>query len=239
MRNTLIIACLCTTFGAYAQSASIKKIELAGENIVVHYDLEDSNPNNDYKIDLFSSNNNFATALNRVTGDVGSEVKPGAGKKIIWNAQGELGAFKGKLSLEIRGKVYTPVVKIANISPGDKLKRGKTHTITWKAGNTNPIHIELMKGGQRISGELNQPNNGRFSLFIAAHASLGKDYRIKITDSRNEEDVVVSHPFRVTAKVPLLFKVLPLAVVGGAVVLLAGEGQDKRPKPLPEPPEQN
>lgn len=224
MRKILILAFVFAAPAAYAQKAFIKKVELAGEKIIVYYDLEDGNPNNLYQITLYSSNNNFSSPLSKVSGDVGNDVKPGSGKKIIWNTLEDLGAYKGKLAIELRGKVHNPVVRLTNIDVGSKFKRGKSHTITWKPGNINAIHIELRKGGERISGELNQPNNGSFSLFIPARTALGKDYTIKITDSRNAEDIVVSKPFRVTAKVPLLFKVLPLAVVGGALVIIGGGG---------------
>mgnify|MGYP006216884609 CR=1 FL=1 len=39
----------------------------------------------------------------------------------------ELGPYKGKLSLEIRGKMFIPIAKINSISEGDKFKRGKNH----------------------------------------------------------------------------------------------------------------
>jgi hypothetical protein len=221
----------------YAQKIVIKKMEMAGDKIIIIYDLEDSNPNNDYLISLFSSQNNFTTALLKVTGDSGPDIRPGSGKKIVWNAHEELGAYKGKLSLEVRGKVYTPVARLNNIAMGDKFKRGKTHSITWKAGNTDPVHIELLKGGERITGELNRPNNGSFSLYIPTHAAVGDDYIVRITDARNGEDFVVSQPFKVTRKIPLLYKILPVAVIGGVIVALGGGGSED--SPLPSPPEPN
>jgi hypothetical protein len=207
-----------------AQKLEIKKIEIAGEKIIVHFDLDDNNPNNEYQISLFSSQNNFAKALASVSGDVGAEIKSGVDRKIIWNVKEELGAFNGKLSLEVRGKVFVPVAKINNLTAGSKFKRGKSHTFTWKPGNSNPVNIDLLKDGQRITGELNQPNNGKFSLFIPEQSSIGKDYTLRITNTRNLEDVVVSQPFSVTRKIPLLLKAIPIIVVGGVVAALAGKG---------------
>jgi hypothetical protein len=218
----LILLCICAS--TYAQKIAVKKIEMAGDKIIVHYDLDDGNPNNDYQISLYSSRNSFNAPLAKVSGDVGSDVKIGLNKKIIWNVKDELGPYKGKLSLEVRGKVYTPIVRLNNISTKSKFKRGKSHTITWKAGNSNAIHIELLKGGQRVSGELNQPNNGSFNLFVPQHASVGKDYALRITDSRNNDAVVTSEPFSVTRKVPMLLKVVPVLALGAAVAVLAGGG---------------
>jgi len=46
-----------------AQTAIIRKIELAGEKIIVHYDLDDNNPNNEYQINLFASKDKFSAPL--------------------------------------------------------------------------------------------------------------------------------------------------------------------------------
>jgi hypothetical protein len=224
MRINLLAILLFTSTFTLAQKVAIKRIELAGEKIIVHYDLEDSNPNNEYQISLYSSQSNFATALTKVTGDVGNEVKPGADRKIIWSVREELGPYKGKLSLEIRGRMYVPIAKFTNITTGTKMKRGKNHVITWKPGNNNLINIELLNGNQHIAAQTNLPNNGTYSLFIPQATSKGKDYVVRITDTKNSQDVATSLPFRVVSKVPLLLKVLPIVAVGGVVAALAGGG---------------
>jgi Ser-Thr-rich glycosyl-phosphatidyl-inositol-anchored membrane family len=224
MKVRLLCVLLLSAVCAYAQKVTVKRVELAGEKIIVHYDLEDSNPNNEYQILLYSSQSNFNTALTKVKGDVGNEVKPGADKKIEWSIREELGPYKGRLSLEVRGKQFVPVAKFTNITTATKMKRGKNHTITWKPGNSNPVTIEFLNGGQQINAVANQPNNGSYTLFISKHQSKGKDYIIRITDSRNSQDVAISKPFTVTPKVPLLLKIVPVLAIGGIVAVLAGSG---------------
>lgn len=215
MRLSLLTAFLAVSFAASAQSVIIKKVELAGEQVIVHYDLDDSNPNNEYLINLYASKDNFATALTKVKGDVGMEIKPGADKKIYWTIRDEFGGFKGKLSLEIRGKVYIPFVRLTNFDAKRTFKRGTTYGLTWKVGSPNPINIELYKGGERISGEINQPNNGSHALFIPKHASNGKDYRIRISDAKNPEEVIYTENFKVGPKIPMWMKIAPVVVIGG------------------------
>ncbi|MFN8340681.1 MAG: hypothetical protein U0V64_03355 [Cyclobacteriaceae bacterium] len=157
---------------AVAQNAKITQIELKGEVVVVHYDLEDNNPNNEYQISLYTSNDKFSAPMTKVSGDVGSEVKPGADRKIEWNLLKEIGGYKGKLSLEIRGRVFVPFVKLRNFDARRSYKRGKNYDIAWRPGNTNPIHIELYKGSTRVSGELNHPNNGAYTLSMGTHLCL-------------------------------------------------------------------
>ena len=62
---------------------------------------------------------------------------------------------------------------------------------------------------------------------IPASAKLGKDYRLKISDSKNADDVVYTGFFKVTPKIPLLVKAV--AAVALLVVAVAtgpsGHGQ--------------
>ena len=230
-RTTLLVLLLLSGTMIFAQKVAVKKVELAGEKIIVYYDLEDNNPNNDYQIFLYSSQNSFTTALSHVTGDVGNEVKPGANRKIIWNIKEELGPYRGKLSLEVRGSVYAPFVKLQNFDVSRKYKRGKSYSISWKANSPTPINIELYKGSQRIAGENNHPNSGVYSISIPRHAKKGKDYRIKFTDSRNADEIIYTGYFKVTPKVPMLLKVAPIVIAGALVPMLF---KDKPPVDDPD-----
>ena len=218
----LLCAVACLTICAEAQKIVIRKIELVQEKIIVLYDLEDNNPNNQYKISLYASRDKFSTPLTKVTGDVGTEVNPGIGRRIEWNGIEEYGAYAGPLSLEIRGIVFIPFVRLRDVKAGTSFKRGKNYVINWRPGNTNPIHIEWYKGSERVGGELNHPNNGSYSLTIPAKAKPGKNYRLKITDSRTPDEIVYSEYFRVKPKLPWVVKVLPILAVGGVIAALAG-----------------
>lgn len=239
----LFLVLLSTT--TFAQTLIIKKVELAGEKVIVHYELDDGNPNNEYLITLYSSKDNFATALTKVSGDVGMEVKPGTDKTIVWNIIQEYGGYKGKLALEVKGKVYVPFVRLQPLDTKKTYARGKSHAIKWKPGTSNPINIELYNGGERITGEINHPNNGSFNLFIPKHAKPGKEYRLKISDPRNSEEVIYSSYFKVGPKVPLWMKVAPVVVVGVVVGILLGGGDppddntDEPGSQLPAAPEPN
>lgn len=236
MRPFLLALAICAAPALFAQTVAIKKVELAGEQVIVHYELEDSNPNNEYQINLYSSKDNYFAPLTKVSGDVGSEVKPGATKKIIWMIRQEYGGYKGKIALEIRGRVYVPFVKLQNFDAKKGFKKGKTYNLTWKPGNSNPINIELYKGGERVSGEINQPNNGAHALFIPKHAVKGSDYRLKFTDTRNTEEVIYTDSFKVGPKVPVWMVAVPVAVVGGVVYLLTSKKSNADAGKLPAAP---
>ncbi|HPI79748.1 MAG TPA: hypothetical protein PLM35_04380, partial [Cyclobacteriaceae bacterium] len=57
---------------------------------------------------------------------------------------------------------------------------------------------------------------------IPAKAKTGSDYKLKISDTRNVNEVVWTTPFTVKNKVPLLLKILPVAAIGGAAAAFAG-----------------
>jgi hypothetical protein len=220
MRVFLLVAAVFFGTTVIAQTVVIKKIELAGENVIVHYELEDSNPNNEYLINLYSSKDNFSTVLTKVSGDVGMEVKPGLNKKITWKIREEYGGYKGKIALEIRGKVYIPFAKLQGFDTKKAYKKGTTVNLKWKAAGSTPINIELYKGGQRIGGDMNIPNNGSHALFIPKHAANGKDYRLKLSDTRNADEVIYSDYFKVTPKIPMIAKIGAGVAVAAVIVVL-------------------
>ncbi len=230
-RSSLIVLFLLVASGVLAQQVAVKKVEIAGQKIIVHYDLEDANINNEYQIFLYSSQNSFSTALTRVSGDVGDAVKPGRDRKIIWDVTKEIGPYRGKLSLEVRGNLYAPFVRLQHFNTDRKYKRGKVHEIFWKANSQNPVHIELFRGTDRVHGVMNQPNNGVSHFLIPGRVKPGKDYRIRFTDSRNTSDVIYTGYFRIAPKIPLLVKILPLLGGGAAAVLLAPDGGKEDPGP--------
>jgi hypothetical protein len=227
-----LLLILCGGWSASGQKTTIKWIELSGDKIIVHYDLDDSNPNNEYLIQLFASKDNFGTALSKVGGDVGPEIKPGTNKKIEWNIFEEFGSYKGDLAVEIRGRVFIPFVKIQSFVDKKKIKKGKSYDLIWRPGNNNPVHIELYKGSQRMQGELNLPNNGKYTVNFGKGLKNGAHYRVKITDSKKSEDFVYTNEFRVKPKVPLLLKVLPVAGVAAFLTTLKlGDTSEEIPGP--------
>lgn len=227
MKGFLLTAALLSAGCAAAQSVTISKVELAGDKIIVHYNLENSNPTSNFLLNLYESRDNFATPLAKVAGDVGSEVKPGSNKKIEWNIRQEYGNYKGKLALELRGKVYVPFVKLQSFAVASSYKRGKAHDIVWQPGNTDPVNIELFKGKERIQGSMSQANNGSFVLNIGSSVKTGSDYHLRFSSTKNNDEVFTTHDFKIKPKIPMLLKVLPVIIIGGGVAAVAGGGGGK------------
>jgi hypothetical protein len=248
MRNSIkilgFIFCFTATSSmqSFAQNLDIDFIEFTNRNLVVHYTLDDgASSNRQFLVQLYSSQDNFTTPLTRVAGDVGPEVSSGVDKKIVWDVTQELGSFKGNVSLELRGRVYVPFVKIKEIIKDQVFKRGKNYPINWTSGNlSGQINIELFNAdNERIWGENNVPNVGKFDWYIQGNVKKGHDYTLKFTNAKDRNDVVYSPPFTIKPKIPLVVKagaVVVVAVAVGIVITNSGKSNSNENKPYSGPP---
>lgn len=240
-RGVLLAFLLVAVFTSTAQTVAISWVEISGSKIIVHYDLETSNPSHEFAISLFSSKDNFSAPLTKVTGDVGNEIKPGKDKKIIWDVVAELGSFKGDLELEVRGKIFVPFMRLTNFDASKKYKKGKSYPLTWTSGNMGgQIDIELYDGQTRVQSDRNVANSGKFEWVIPGSVKPGSNYRLKFTDTKNREEVIYTKEFKIVPKMPMAAKALiGLAVVGGGVAaaMAGGDGGGNPPaSDLPGPP---
>lgn len=234
MAKFLFILFLVNGIISHAQDFKIKKIELSADKVFVYYDLLDTITNHSYTMSLYYSKDNFISPLQKVRGDVGLEVRPGANKKIEWNAKEELGPdFKeGNISLEVKGRLYIPFIRLDGDYPG--FKRSKKYELTWTGGTQqNILNFDLYQGKKKITSFPNIANVGHYTLIIPNSVKPGKDFSFRISDSKNKDQIVNTKTFSIERRVPLLYKVLPPAIIGISVFLFIKANQ---PKPLGGPP---
>lgn len=219
---------------ANAQEFSIRKVEVAGDKVFVFYDLIDTVKSRTYTINLYSSHDTFVTPLTKVEGDLGLEVRPGRNRKITWRAKEELGAeFEGKVGLEVRGKLYVPFIRFQGFKDHIVRKRGVPFDIVWSGGRaTSLINFELLKGDKLVAvPHANVAATvGKVTLKIPTNVKPGDNYRFRIVDSKNKDDVVYTDTFTLKRKIPLLLKALPVVVVGGVVYMMMNKDPEKTPE---------
>ncbi len=223
----------------FAQNIHIDFIEFVGRNIVVHYTLDDgANSNRQFLVQLYSSQDNFSTPLTRVSGDFGTEVTAGFDKKIVWDITKELGAYQGTISVELRGRVYVPFVKLG-VKENQVFTRGKNYPLTWTSGNLSGlVNIELYNGaGERIWGENNIPNVGKFDWYLPASIKKGNNYKLKFTNVKDRNDAVFSQPIAIKPKIPFAVKLAAGIVLAGAAayVISSGNISNETATPFPTP----
>ena len=233
MRVLILFLTSFITFAINAQDFSIRRIELVGDKVNLYYDLLDSVKGRTYTVDLYSSKDNFISRLEKVSGDIGLEVKPGGNHKITWNVKEEFGAeFDGKVGLEVRGRVYIPFVRLEGLNK--MYKRGKDYPITWRGGTQqNILNFDLYKGEEKIYPFSNIANVGQTTINLPTSVKPGKGYYFKITDNKNKDQIVNTSVFSVKRKTPLLLKIIPIAVVGGIAASIGGNSSGT--KNIPDP----
>ena len=92
---------LALPFALQAQQVQNVKAVQTNEEVIVTYDLADTKP---VYVSLYYSKDGgttFSPELRQVSGDVKANVKPGASKKITWNAAKELVVFEGDLVFKV------------------------------------------------------------------------------------------------------------------------------------------
>lgn len=224
-------------FIAPAQEFTITKVELLEQSIVVHYDLLDTARNKAYVIYAYSSKDQFLNPLQKVSGDVGPEIRPGKNKRLEWRAKEELGdTFEGGVEIEIRGRLYVPFIRIENLSQGVSVRRGVKKKLVWSGGRTQYLNFNLVRDEKIIETITNIPNTREYDLLLPTSIKPGKNYYFIVTDSKIKDQVYKSNMFHVKRKVPLLLKVVPGAAIVAAALLLAPKSKNRElEKPLPPP----
>lgn len=229
-----MLAGLWVTTAAFAQRFDIRGVELEGERVNIYYDLVDPNPANTYTVSLFSSKDNFISALGKVSGDIGLEVRPGNNKKVTWSAKEELGPdFEGKVSIEVRGRIYIPFIKLDALQKS--FKRGKPTEISWTGGSSqNVLNFELYKGSEKIESYPPVPNVKHSAFSISPSVKPGQGYHFRISDNKNKDDVVLSPEFSVSRKVPLGIKAASGAALAAVIYIIIDSMKDKN-NDIPDP----
>ena len=227
-RIILIIIAQALMAKSFAQKLAITRIDLSKEKVIVYYSLDDTNPNHNYKVSLYSSKDDFVAPLVKVQGDVGPEVKPGAVRRIEWSVGEELGEFKGAISVEVRAGVFVPFVSLKSFNEKSKYKRGKTYPLLWTSGNMGgQLDIDLYDGQNRVDTDRGVPNTGKYEYSIPGTISAGGNYRFRFTNTRNRDEFIDSPPFSIVPKYPTLLKAGGLVIIGTGIYLLL----DRRPPP--------
>ena len=108
LRSVLVFAAVMFMQAAFAQEVTNIKVQPTQSSIEISYDLE---ANAACTIVLYYSDDKAVTwkgPLQKVAGDVGVSQMSGKGKKIIWDAAGELGSLEGVLQFKIVATYTSP-----------------------------------------------------------------------------------------------------------------------------------
>ena len=219
-RSILLLLLLQFTVNCFSQNVQNFSYKIVSTKVEVSYDLV-GEVNDVFNIALFSSIDDFQRPLQQVSGDVGENIQSGTGKFIIWDARQELGDFKGNISLRLKTTLI-PFIAFTNLTSRTRFRRGKRYELTWTGGTgSENIQFELYKGQTKIEDIQTVPNNGKWDWDIPKDLKSGKGYKIKTTSGGRAG---FSPVFRISPKIPLVLKALPIALVGGVVYIIISSG---------------
>lgn len=226
---------------SWAQEFLIHKVELTAETVVIHYNLIDTTRERRYTVNVYSSKDNFLAPLQKILGDAGLEVTPGLNRKITWRSKEELGStFSGDVEIEIRGRVYIPFIRFNDFQENMAIKRGKAKTLTWTGGTRqNILNFAIYKDDKFVDVIPNIANAGSYDVVLPTSIKPGKNYYFMVSDSKNKDQVMKTKNFTVKRKLPLVAKVLPVALVATIVPLLTGGSDSSRDLETPPGPPDN
>ena len=238
---TLMMSLLNLT---HAQTLENINASFDGERVTVSYILSYAEVNQKFKIDLYSSHDNYSQPIT-VTGDAGENVLPGRTKLVIWDAKGTLPSeFDGDIRIKIKAtKMAAPKLSFEPLAL-KTYKKGRTISMKWTGGySSDKITIELQKNKMtdlRVAELID--NSGTYEWKMPKSVK-GKNYQLILTNASNTAEPATSSEFRVKPRTPLLVKILPVLIAGGVAVLLSGDsggggggGQPLDPLPAPVKP---
>ena len=236
----VVLTLLFLSSSLSAQEINIKDLIVRDGQIIIKYNLSDSDLNRRYSLFLYTSLDNYIQPVEFVMGDIGVDIQVGGNKQINWNAREELGPdFKGKFSVELKGSIYIPFIELDGFEDYEVLKRGKPYNITWTGGRgDNVLTFELYNNDKKVHVFDKRPNTGKTFLSIPTNVKPGKGYRLKISDASNKDEVVYSVNFIIKRKIPLVLSAGAGGIAGGAAAyLLQGLGTESNNEiPLPPKP---
>jgi len=242
MKRIILISVIGLLYlGVQAQTIENNKSTLDSNNgtLTITYDLIYTDATQKFSILFFSSHDNFSKPLKFITGDGGDNVLSGRMKRAIWSYQQELPSdFDGDIQIKIRPtKMIAPKLIMEPLATSS-YKKGGTISMKWTGGNPgDKITIDLDKNNSsklKVAEKID--NSGAFEWKIPKNES-GKNYRLVITNASQSAEPAPSTEFTIKPRIPLLVKVLPVVLVGGAAAILLSGGpstpaNDVLPKPV-------
>jgi len=213
------------------------------DNVIITYDLVYDNPDEKFRIAIFSSHNNYGTKLVNVTNDVGNNILPGDGKRIIWYYRNELPSdYEGNVQFRLVGEFIVPrkpaIETIVFTSPvaDTKIRTGKSLRLKWEGGiSETEYRLELYDGNDRKLDLKTIKNKNQYVWPVPKKFDKGESYTFRLTNLNDAEDLATSATFRIKGKSTAALIAVPVVVGAGIIYYLLSDGEMEDLPPPVEP----
>jgi hypothetical protein len=241
MKN-ILLALIIPVLAAKAQNITNFSATILEKKVVLTYDLEAPVSTFMYKVEVYSSIDQYSQPLKSVSGEVGEKISVGNGKKIEWQPQLDVKEFGGDVDFKLKTTlVYAPWL-VTKPNEQTSYKRGKIASITWTgySPTAQNVRLELQKDGQAISNTEAVTNSGQSDFSFPQNLKVGGGYQLKVSNTTNANELAISKEFKIKRKIPLVVKLLPIAIVGGvAAAVLGGSKKSSESAPATDVPPPN
>jgi hypothetical protein len=242
-RTYFIAIASILSVGANAQEIQNVHADFDGEKVIISYDLVSPYLDDRFSVLLFSSHDDFKAPLSLLVGDAGANVSGGRAHRITWDAKSSLPSdFNAEITFKVKASIAVSLHHASRLDakPLDfaSYKRGGILNLEWNGGREKePIAIELLKNDELVEKISEAENNNLYSWTIPGKTKPGKDYSIRVSKVNDSRVSTMSQPFQIKPKVALWMKLVPVAVVGGIVAVLAGSKDEEPDLPGPISPD--
>lgn len=212
------------------------KVMFDGQKVTISYDLLHSNPNEKFKVTIFSSHDNFSIPLTFTEGDIGEGVFPGKSRRVVWNVKNVLPPdFDGDLTFRIRASGMAAPKLTLNPLDKTEFKRGEPINLKWAGGATkDQVTIGLyMDGVEKTRIVEKTSNTHAFSWNMSKKQKPGKGYTIRAYSTAQPNEFTSSQAFRIKPRIPFYIKALSVAAVGAIVFIVTSGGGGDTPPDAP------
>lgn len=215
---------ICAFLVTKAQAQEIKNVTASFVNnrVTLYYDLNGTE-NAEYQVQVYSSFDGYNKPLELVKGEVGEEILIGKGKRINWNAEGELHKFQGELTFKIVAKLSAPPLELTTPLVNKSFRMGNKIELVWIGGlPQRQVELSLYKDGKVVTKLAKMGNSGSISWKIPKNILPSTNYQVIIQSGHVE---VESVPFTIKPALPIYVKLSPLALLGAAIPFI-GKGNE-------------
>lgn len=205
-----------------AQKISNVKAVSEGNQVKIIYDFEAPDANQKYRVELFSSLDNFVNPLNSVSGAVGDTIVAGRGKTVYWSSNRAGLNYEGLVSFEVRARKFTPL-KFTNIFAQNYMM-GKNIDVSYIGYKHNPQSYFILTNAKDSVRVPTQPSATNASQVQIPKMNAGS-YNLKLVNP-DDNQVAVSTEFVIKKNRHLLLKIgVPVAVIaaGAGVYFLTNK----------------
>jgi Ser-Thr-rich glycosyl-phosphatidyl-inositol-anchored membrane family len=224
LSRLLIVFIVCVCICSYGQTFENIRPTISGDKVIITYDLKYPDPTQKFNVSLYGSHDKYTNPITPVEGNIGQNVTPGKGLRIVWDAKNSTVSLDSEIIFRLKGTLKLALKPLGTTA----YKKGQDVKLDWVgSGASDRMNIELIRNGKVYKTLAEKtPNTFSYNWKIPKNLKAGKDYSIRLTNANLPNEVSASELIIIKPKIPLLIKGLVVAGVVGVVIWQPWKGEE-------------